>query len=294
MTGPGTGGIGLGSRSADRRVLFVGGLGVPRAGRSCATSTRSTSITNRRVIQVEGVINKQATDSSLEKINDAVLTQSHLRPDLRVRRPRRPDRVRGRRSTEFRMLVHPIAFKKAMLDAKHEYERDGRPAPATPCAGPPLRSRRRRLAPAVAAVDRGRTGDDRRVGRRQATTRERRRRRLPRAPAMTPDEVTRDARQPGGPARPGRDHAPRSTRQEGGAARPALSRSTRATVAGRGRLPYADRLTQRACVYQDLLDRAACIAVVVIMLLSGSRSTSSRTPWPRTGWATARPSCSAG
>ena len=33
-------------------------------------------MTNRRVIQVEGVVNKHATDSSLEKINDAVLSQS--------------------------------------------------------------------------------------------------------------------------------------------------------------------------------------------------------------------------
>ncbi len=33
-------------------------------------------LTNRRVIQVEGVLNRNATDSSLEKINDAVLSQS--------------------------------------------------------------------------------------------------------------------------------------------------------------------------------------------------------------------------
>jgi len=33
-------------------------------------------ITNRRVIQVEGVINKHVIDSSLEKVNDVVLVQS--------------------------------------------------------------------------------------------------------------------------------------------------------------------------------------------------------------------------
>ena len=33
-------------------------------------------ITTRRIIHAEGVINKQATDSSLEKINDAILTES--------------------------------------------------------------------------------------------------------------------------------------------------------------------------------------------------------------------------
>ena len=33
-------------------------------------------VTSRRVLQLEGVINKRVRDSSLEKINDAVLTQS--------------------------------------------------------------------------------------------------------------------------------------------------------------------------------------------------------------------------
>ena len=33
-------------------------------------------ITSRRIIHAEGVINKKSSDSSLEKINDAVLTQS--------------------------------------------------------------------------------------------------------------------------------------------------------------------------------------------------------------------------
>ncbi len=35
-------------------------------------------VTNRRIIQIEGVINKHTIDSSLEKINDVVLTQSAL------------------------------------------------------------------------------------------------------------------------------------------------------------------------------------------------------------------------
>jgi uncharacterized membrane protein YdbT with pleckstrin-like domain len=33
-------------------------------------------VTSRRVLRMEGVINKRVIDSSLEKINDAVLTQS--------------------------------------------------------------------------------------------------------------------------------------------------------------------------------------------------------------------------
>jgi uncharacterized membrane protein YdbT with pleckstrin-like domain len=35
-------------------------------------------ITNRRVVQVEGIINKHVIDSSLEKVNDVVLDQSML------------------------------------------------------------------------------------------------------------------------------------------------------------------------------------------------------------------------
>ncbi len=35
-------------------------------------------ITNRRVIQLEGIINKHSIDSSLEKVNDVVLEQSAL------------------------------------------------------------------------------------------------------------------------------------------------------------------------------------------------------------------------
>jgi membrane protein YdbS with pleckstrin-like domain len=80
-------------------------------------------LTNRRVIAVEGVLNKTVTDSSLEKINDAVLTQSIF------------GRIFGFGDLEvltaseagislFRMLINPMAFKRAMLDAKHEYERD--------------------------------------------------------------------------------------------------------------------------------------------------------------------------
>jgi uncharacterized membrane protein YdbT with pleckstrin-like domain len=35
-------------------------------------------VTNRRIVQLQGVINKQTIDSSLDKINDVVLTQSAL------------------------------------------------------------------------------------------------------------------------------------------------------------------------------------------------------------------------
>jgi hypothetical protein len=94
-------------------------------------------LTNRRVVQVEGVINKKSMDSSLEKINDAVLSQSLVGRifgfgDLDVM-------TASEQAIErFRMIVHPIEFKKAMLDAKHEYEIDMNRVPSMP--SPPLRA----------------------------------------------------------------------------------------------------------------------------------------------------------
>ena len=91
-------------------------------------------ITNRRVIQAEGVINKKATDSSLEKINDAVLTQNWIGRifgfgdlDVLTASDIGVDRLR--------MLVDATDFKKAMLDAKYNYERELN----APMPGPPLR-----------------------------------------------------------------------------------------------------------------------------------------------------------
>lgn len=93
-------------------------------------------LTNRRVIQVEGVINKRAVDSSLEKINDAVLEQSIFGRwlgfgDLKILT------ASELAISDFKMLVRPVEFKKAMLDAKYEYEREiagmGQPV------SPPLR-----------------------------------------------------------------------------------------------------------------------------------------------------------
>jgi hypothetical protein len=80
-------------------------------------------LTNRRVIDVSGVLNKKSTDSSLEKINDAILTQSVFGRmfgfgDLDVLTASESGISR------FRMLIEPVKFKRAMLDAKYEYERD--------------------------------------------------------------------------------------------------------------------------------------------------------------------------
>jgi Bacterial PH domain/Short C-terminal domain len=103
-------------------ALFIGGLAV-LAWTILQYLNLEYVLTNRRVIEVSGVLNKKSTDSSLEKINDAVLTQSIFGRifgfgDL--------DILTASESgiSRFRMLVEPVDFKRAMLDAKHEYERD--------------------------------------------------------------------------------------------------------------------------------------------------------------------------
>ncbi len=74
-------------------------------------------VTNRRVMQRGGIVNKKTSDSSLEKVNDVVLTQSVL------------GRVLGYGDLEIvtgsdvginllKRLANPIKFKTTMLDAK--------------------------------------------------------------------------------------------------------------------------------------------------------------------------------
>ncbi|MEX1172696.1 MAG: PH domain-containing protein [Chloroflexota bacterium] len=117
-------------------VLVLGGLGV-LAWHTLRYVNQEYVLTNRRVIQVMGVLNKSSTDSSLEKINDASLSQSVFGRifgfgDLEVLTAAEAGIER------FRMIRDPIGFKRAMLDAKHEYERDMATGASAP--SPPLRS----------------------------------------------------------------------------------------------------------------------------------------------------------
>ena len=103
-------------------ILFIGGLAF-LAWATLRYLNNEFVLTNRRVLQVEGVVNKRSTDSSLEKINDAVLTQSIFGRifgfgDLDVLTAAEAGIER------FRMIIDPIGFKRAMLDAKHQYEVD--------------------------------------------------------------------------------------------------------------------------------------------------------------------------
>ena len=97
-------------------------------------------VTTRRVVVTDGVVSRRATDSSLEKINDAVLSQSLAGRifgfgDLEILTASEAGIER------LRMLADATGFKRAMLDAKHALERElARPGEAGGPAGdePPL------------------------------------------------------------------------------------------------------------------------------------------------------------
>jgi hypothetical protein len=116
-------------------ALFIGGIAV-FIWTALHYINQEYVLTNRRVIQVEGVLNRNATDSSLEKINDAVLSQSVFGRmfdfgDLTV--------LTASESgiEKMRMLRSPVVYKKKMLDAKHDYEVDMERAGWAP--SPPIR-----------------------------------------------------------------------------------------------------------------------------------------------------------
>ncbi len=102
-------------------------------------------VTSRRVLQTEGVVNKRVVDSSLEKINDAILAQSVFGRifgfgDLEILTASESGISR------LRMLRQADDFKRTMLDAKHELELElsgARPMPspairaAMPSQAPP-------------------------------------------------------------------------------------------------------------------------------------------------------------
>ena len=107
-------------------------------------------ITNRRLVRVSGILNKRSSDSSLEKINDAILTQPVLGRmlnygDLEILT------AADQANDLYRMLRDPKGFKKTMLTQKHrletEYSYVGAPPPS-----PPLRSPGAEYAAAPAAA----------------------------------------------------------------------------------------------------------------------------------------------
>jgi len=116
---------GLVFTAIDIAALLVGLFGLVRFGWDALQWwAEEYIVTTRRVIQTEGIVNKRTADSSLEKVNDVVLTQSFF------------GRILGYGNLEIvtgsdigvnllTRLRDPIAFKTAMLDQKaklgHEF-----------------------------------------------------------------------------------------------------------------------------------------------------------------------------
>ncbi|HEX7491765.1 MAG TPA: PH domain-containing protein [Candidatus Limnocylindrales bacterium] len=93
-------------------------------------------ITTRRVLKVEGLLDKKTGDSSLDKINDAVLVQGiwarifHY-GDLEILTAAETAIDR------YTMLSRVVEFKKAMLNAKNTLDDGFRGLAATPSAASP-------------------------------------------------------------------------------------------------------------------------------------------------------------
>ncbi len=103
-------------------------------------------ITSRRVVQAGGVLNKKASDSSLDKINDAQITVPLAGRllgfgDLDIMTASESGIER------FRLLTDPVGFKRAMMDAKRDLEYDlARPR----MPAPPIRTDAPALVPTAA------------------------------------------------------------------------------------------------------------------------------------------------
>jgi hypothetical protein len=81
-------------------------------------------ITSRRVMKVGGILNKKSMDSSLEKINDAILEQSVFGRvfdwgNLRILT------AAEEIADDFHMLHHAPVFKKVMVTTKNDLEEGG-------------------------------------------------------------------------------------------------------------------------------------------------------------------------
>ena len=84
---------------------------------------RQFVVTSRRVIQMSGVLNKNVTDSSLEKVNDVKMAQSFLGRlldygDIEILTASELG------ANLFRHIGQPIRFKTAMINAKAQLERE--------------------------------------------------------------------------------------------------------------------------------------------------------------------------
>jgi len=93
--------------------------------------TEEYLVTNRRLMKVSGILNKESADSSLEKINDAILQQNVFGRmfdygDLEILTAAEVAVDR------YHMLAHAKAFKIEMLNAKHTLEHEMMFVPSPP------------------------------------------------------------------------------------------------------------------------------------------------------------------
>ena len=121
--------------AGDDRWLWVAVLSlIPLAGwiwEHLVWRNQMNVMTNRRIIQMEGVLNKKVADSLLEKLNDVKTEQSLL------------GRILGygdililtaseQGANQLRTIADPLGFKRAMLDAKDALNAAGDPPRAAP------------------------------------------------------------------------------------------------------------------------------------------------------------------
>lgn len=86
-------------------------------------NTEQYVVTDRRVIQVRGILNKLVIDSSLEKINDVELRQSLIGRMMNFGTVEILTASTEEGINVMDRIEAPLEFKKAMLDAKHQHER---------------------------------------------------------------------------------------------------------------------------------------------------------------------------
>ena len=106
-------------------------------------------VTNRRLLKVTGILNKRSADSSLEKINDAILSQSVLGRMLNYGELEiltAADQAVDR----YHMLRDPKQFKKTMLTQKHNLETEFQYGSRVPT--PPMRAEAQPAAPQMPAA----------------------------------------------------------------------------------------------------------------------------------------------
>lgn len=80
-------------------------------------------VTDRRVIQVHGILNKRVLDSSLEKINDVGLRQSLIGRMLNYGTIEILTASGDEGVNVLDRIEAPLEFKRAMMEAKHNHDR---------------------------------------------------------------------------------------------------------------------------------------------------------------------------